>query len=53
MYYGEHGVVGFVGEGGERERDNRLHSTFALHAPIHWAVYGHVTAEEGVTAPAG
>ena len=27
----------------EREKDNRLHSPFALHAPIHSAIEGYVT----------
>ena len=32
----------------ERERDNRLHSPFALHAPIHWAMLGGCDQEQGV-----
>jgi len=36
-------------ERGESEGDNRLHSLFALHAPIHWAMLGVCDQEEGVT----
>ena len=40
MYYGEHGEERRERE--ERERGNRLHSPFALHAPIQWAIKGYV-----------
>ena len=32
----------------ERERKTTGHEPFALHAPIQWALYGYVTAEQGV-----
>ena len=43
-----HQASGLAREGGEREREKRIHSPFALHAPIQWAIQGDVTAEEGV-----
>ena len=31
----------------EREREKRLHSPFALHAPIQWAIQGYVIKKRG------
>jgi len=31
----------------EREREKRLHSPFALHAPIQWAIQGDVIKKRG------
>ena len=48
MHHGEHGVGRRERKDKEeREREKRLHSPFALHPPIQWAIYGDVTAEEG------
>ena len=43
MDYGEHGV-----ERRERERQERLHTPFALHAPTQCAIIGECDSEEEV-----
>jgi len=40
MYYGEHGVERREREERKRVREKMLHSPFALHAPIQWAIRG-------------
>ena len=47
MHYGEHGA-----ERREREkREGRLHSPFAPHASIHWAIWGDVIKKRGRSDP--
>ena len=33
--------------GRQKKRDNGLHSPFALHAPIQWAIYGDMIKSRG------
>jgi len=44
MYYGEHGVDR---QRRESEREKRLHSPFALNAPIQWDIQGYVIKNRG------